>query len=86
MFKRLLSIVKSTKVRINLNQTFPIWWCPWIHDIGILIGCIKHGFLNINMILTDKELPFSQCNLETHIRKTFLNPYNSSSSSRDEGM
>mmetsp|Transcript_22236 Transcript_22236/g.41332 ORF Transcript_22236/g.41332 Transcript_22236/m.41332 type:complete len:1068 (-) Transcript_22236:168-3371(-) len=50
----------------------PVWWCPWIHDIALMVGCLKHGFVNLDAILEDEELPFCTENLERHINRVFV--------------
>lgn len=50
----------------------PVWWCPWIHDIALMVGCLKHGYLNLEKILTDEESPFFFENLEQHIYRVFV--------------
>jgi len=41
------------------NSNMPIWWCPWKHDIDLLVGCARHGYLNMNSMIKDKSLSFS---------------------------
>lgn len=50
----------------------PVWWCPWIHDIALMVGCLQHGFMNIDEIIMDKNLPFSTENLKRHIYRVFI--------------
>ena len=50
----------------------PVWWCPWIHDVALLIGCFKHGFLALEEICLDTELPFYLPTLKKFIRRVFL--------------
>jgi len=40
-------------------EGMPVWWCPWVHDLALLVGCLKHGFLYLEKIITDDELPFN---------------------------
>lgn len=53
-------------------DNMPIWWCPWIHDLGVLMGVIKHGFMKLDGIVADPELPFHPKHLEAFIRKVFI--------------
>jgi hypothetical protein len=69
-YDRFIQLLKSPIAR-ELNG-LPVWWCPWIHDVGLLLGCIKHGFLALEKIVSDPELPFHRNHLEKHIRRVFL--------------
>lgn len=31
-------------------ENMPVWWCPWIHDIGLFLGFLKHGYLSLESI------------------------------------
>ena len=46
----------------------PVWWCPWIHDLAILVYAALHGLHSVT-----SELPQSQqqC-VEHHVRETFV--------------
>jgi len=33
----------------------PIWWCPWIHDLGAMRSCLHFGFLNVEMMCLDRR-------------------------------
>ena len=56
------------------DQAFPSWWSPCVHDLGILVGCIKHGYLAISSILLDPLLPFHSnvCRYQTDFPDTKL--------------
>lgn len=54
------------------ESPFPVWWCPWIHDVALLIGCLKHGYMALEAIMLDPELPFFRPTLQDHIRRVFL--------------
>jgi len=53
-------------------DSMPVWWCPWIHDVGLLLGCVKHGYLAMQQIMSDPELPFERNYLDKHIRQVFI--------------
>lgn len=53
-------------------DSMPVWWCPWIHDVGLLLGCVKHGYLAMQQIMSDPELPFERNYLDKHIRQVFV--------------
>ena len=53
--------ILQSYLRQNIDRyalDMPIWWCPWIHDIALMVGCLKHGFLHMEKICVDKDLPF----------------------------
>lgn len=50
----------------------PVWYCPWIHDIGLMIGCLKHGYLNLVDIFRDDSLPFTPSSIEFLVKRVFL--------------
>jgi chromodomain-helicase-DNA-binding protein 7 len=72
---KLINYLKS-KTEINNPiynlDNLPIWWCPWIHDVAILIGYVKHGYLNLEKIISDSDLAFSDEHLTLHIKRSFL--------------
>jgi hypothetical protein len=53
-------------------DNMPVWWCPWIHDVGLLMGLLKYGFLSLENIFDDNDLPFHKTYLERFVRKVFL--------------
>eukprot|EP00981_Chlorochromonas_danica_P002918 scaffold598_cov183-Ochromonas_danica.AAC.8 len=52
----------------------PVWWCPWIHDLGLLLGLIKYGFLALRQIIADPDLPFNENYLRKFVTNLFLSP------------
>jgi hypothetical protein len=53
-------------------DSMPLWWCPWIHDLGALIGLVKYGFLSLREMKCDPDLPFTPQYLDSHVRQVFL--------------
>jgi len=49
----------------------PFWWCPWIHDYALVLGCLKHGYLCLNLIRSDKTLPLNQEKIQKHVLLSF---------------
>lgn len=45
----------------------PVWWCPWIHDLGLLVHAALHGLGTITTVL-----PLQQSLIEQHVRETFI--------------
>lgn len=41
-----LNFLKGSKMRSNLNG-LPSWWCPWIHDLGLLVYAATHGLFGL---------------------------------------
>ena len=53
----------------------PVWWCPWIHDLAILIHAAVHGLQSVT-----SELPrLQQKCVEDHVRETFVTGVNGKS-------
>ena len=46
----------------------PVWWCPWIHDLAILIHAAMHGLESVTSGLPRLQ---QKC-VEDHVRKTFV--------------
>lgn len=65
-----LTYLKSEAGR--MVDEMPIWWCPWIHDYGILQGMKKHGVFAWKSIRSDVNLPFHTRAVQDHIRLVFL--------------
>jgi superfamily II DNA or RNA helicase len=55
-------------------EGLPQWWCPWIHDIGLLVGSVKHGLLSVEALRTDADLPFHLQAIRFHVQRAFLRP------------
>eukprot|EP00599_Poterioochromonas_sp_BG-1_P012287 CAMPEP_0173165178 /NCGR_PEP_ID=MMETSP1105-20130129/21158_1 /TAXON_ID=2985 /ORGANISM="Ochromonas sp., Strain BG-1" /LENGTH=1859 /DNA_ID=CAMNT_0014085969 /DNA_START=279 /DNA_END=5859 /DNA_ORIENTATION=+ len=53
-------------------ENMPIWWCPWIHDIGLFLGFLKHGYLSLESIYQDESLPFTKEYLQSLVQRVFL--------------
>ena len=45
----------------------PVWWCPWIHDLGLLVHAALYGLGSITTVL-----PLQQSYIERHVRETFI--------------
>ncbi|KAG4047419.1 Chromodomain-helicase-DNA-binding protein 6 [Phytophthora cactorum] len=56
----------------NLVTDMPVWWCPWIHDLGVFYGMARHGVYGWERIMLDRQLPFHRQAREHHIRTVFL--------------
>lgn len=46
----------------------PVWWCPWIHDLGILLHASVHGLISA---FTEFRVS-QQSSIEQHIRDVFI--------------
>lgn len=42
----IMSFLKGPIMRQNLDG-LPIWWCPWIHDLALLVTAANRGLLGI---------------------------------------
>ncbi|GMF24707.1 unnamed protein product [Phytophthora fragariaefolia] len=56
----------------SLVEDMPVWWCPWIHDLGVFYGMARHGVYGWERIMLDRQLPFHRQAREHHIRAVFL--------------
>ncbi|OWZ23357.1 Chromodomain-helicase-DNA-binding protein [Phytophthora megakarya] len=56
----------------SLVADLPVWWCPWIHDLGLFYGMARHGVYGWERIMLDRQLPFHRQAREHHIRTVFL--------------
>ncbi|KAL7692792.1 putative chromodomain-helicase-DNA-binding protein [Plasmopara halstedii] len=56
----------------SLVADMPVWWCPWIHDLGVFYGIARYGVYGWERILRDRQLPFHHQAREHHIRTVFL--------------
>jgi hypothetical protein len=53
----------------------PVWWCPWIHDIALLVHAATRGLFSIIKDRTSAgtaPLVFSQDSILKHIQSTFI--------------
>lgn len=66
----------TTSSTMRVVDYLPVWWCPWIHDLGLLLGILKHGYLNLDKIYSDPDLPFNKKYLEVFIKRVFLQGWN----------
>lgn len=69
-FRSLIDYLRDMRGRSVDNM--PIWWCPWIHDLALMLGILKHGYLAVDKIFSDAHLPFHRDYLRGFVRKVFL--------------
>ena len=52
------------------NQTngVPFWWCPWIHDLELMVQCALHGLGSIPTALASEQ----QHMIRKHIQEIFV--------------
>ena len=72
------NFLRSEGMRQN-DHGIPCWWCPWIHDIGLLVHAAKFGLFTI---IQDRKLSDEQLNksesvfgsnlLEKHVESLFI--------------
>ncbi|CAM9106653.1 unnamed protein product [Phaeothamnion confervicola] len=64
------------------DRALPAWWCPWVHDVALMAGSVRHGLLTVNAMREDPVLPLGPAAVTEHVRKIFLRrPASSSLSS-----
>jgi len=49
------------------SMGIPVWWCPWIHDLGLLVHAALYGLGSITTVS-----PLQQSFIEQHVRRTFI--------------
>lgn len=54
--------------RVSYFEGMPVWWTPCIHDLALIIGCAKYGFVNLDYLREDLSLPFRVKKIERHLR------------------
>lgn len=83
-FETLLSFLReSSALQDNLDD-LPLWWCPWIHDLGLLVHAATRGlFALINdvqqheeSLLKEMHSVFHPAAIKRHLRSTFLQAQN----------
>ena len=62
----LISFLRGSFWRSQANG-IPVWWCPWIHDLGLLTSAALYGLGSIATVL-----PLQQSKIEQHVRETFV--------------
>lgn len=71
---KITAFLKSKFMKRSLYG-LPVWWCPWIHDLALLVGTAKCGLLSIDEMQTP-DLGIDQItkvSIAKHIRKVFVN-------------
>jgi hypothetical protein len=78
----ILSFLHGPVMREDLDGV-PIWWCPWIHDLALLVHAARFGLLDHQLLLERRKMggPFEVSLIEQHVRATFCGENNESSSS-----
>lgn len=67
---QLVSLLRSG--REQFVKDMPVWWCPWVHDLGVFYGMARYGVYGWERTLLDRQLPFRRQAREQHIRSVFL--------------
>ena len=63
----ILSEFLHGQVLQSQTMGIPVWWCPWIHDLGLLVNAALYGLGSITTVL-----PLQQSYIERHVRETFI--------------
>jgi superfamily II DNA or RNA helicase len=69
--KPLVAYLKTNASKYH-SLGVPVWWCPWIHDLGMMVGYMKHGYMALEAICRDPVLPFTSQAITNHVCRTFL--------------
>jgi len=72
---QVVSTLSSPLLRACMGG-LPIWWCPWIHDLGLLFHVATQGLSSITMAKEIEGLRQTPCfdidALQNHIRSVFI--------------
>merc|ERR1712107_25292 len=80
-FHTLDSFLRSYKVRGDMKD-MPLWWCPWIHDIALMVHVARFGLFSIlDDIKNDEKLQqlgsvFAYDNIKSLVTETLLEGVN----------
>lgn len=66
----LASLLRDRGAR--LVQDVPVWWCPWIHDLALVVGCAKHGLVDARAMRGDPDLALHPDAVRRHVHRVFL--------------
>jgi hypothetical protein len=66
-FSSVKSVLHGPLLR-NLSFDVPVWWCPWIHDFGLLVHAAFYGLESTVTELPGLQRPY----VEQHIREVFI--------------
>lgn len=65
--KEILDFLQNPSWR-NQTNGVPFWWCPWIHDLELMVQCALHGLGSIPIALASEQ----QRMIKKHIREIFV--------------
>ena len=72
---QILSTLSNPLLRACLDG-LPIWWCPWIHDLGLLFHVATQGLASITVEKALEDLRQTPCfekdALQKHVRSVFV--------------
>ncbi len=75
------SFLRSYKLRCDMKD-MPLWWCPWIHDIALMVHVARFGLFSILVdIKNDEKLQqlgsvFAHDNIKSLVTETLLEGVN----------
>ena len=63
-------IEKSTRAKqIGDLQELPVWWCPWVHDIALVVHAATNGIFSI-VSMRDEHPIFAPGSIEVFLRSS----------------
>ena len=65
---KLMGILQSDAVRDSMDD-LPAWWCPEIHDLGLLVQAATRGLFSV---LVDRNSVFAPEMIKQHVRTRFI--------------
>uniref|UniRef100_A0A7S1B9C3 Uncharacterized protein n=2 Tax=Corethron hystrix TaxID=216773 RepID=A0A7S1B9C3_9STRA len=70
---KLVAFLRGTFMRRSVIE-LPVWWCPWVHDLALLVGTASFGLLSLKKMRTP-GLGIAQITkpaIEKFIREVFV--------------
>jgi hypothetical protein len=72
----LMNLLRSPKLQ-SMSTDVPPWWCPWIHDLALLVHAAKYGLFSIiqdrlnqdTLVSKEPNSVFAISMIESHIQK-----------------
>jgi hypothetical protein len=52
-------------------EGMPVWWCPWIHDVALLVQAATHGLFSVTQNRSEHPI-FSPSALQEHLSSSFI--------------
>ena len=60
-----VALAKSAVMGRSVNE-LPIWWCPWVHDVALMLHAATHGLFSLMLDRSEHEI-FAASAIETFL-------------------